>query len=216
MIWSVRSVWSSASIQTTFKSEAQIVKLLLPCEFSEHKYIPHLRMESICPLRNRWGWRYLGLRARRGCCCVLEDAEGKSLISTTLSPEDQESVGCWIAWGLISFSFSLHSLLQSQETLSHACLVCLLVLTGHSKCHSQVSEVFEISRSVSPETSEHYFKRRTLLSAVWKIAFTGRLPFKGGARNLENKIDRITGAPMVWIYAKVSHSNRSFFHEKSI
>ena len=118
LIWGVRSVWSSASVQTTFKSEAQNVKLLLPCEFSEHKYIPHLRMESICPLRNRWGWRHLGLRARRGCCCVLEDAEGKELILTTLSPEDQESVGCWIAWGLISFSFSLHSRLQSQETLS--------------------------------------------------------------------------------------------------
>ena len=158
----------------------------------------------------------MGLRARRGCCCLLEEAEGKKLILTTLSPEDQESVGCWIAWGLISFSFSLHSRLQSQETLSHACLVCLLVLTGHSKCHSQVSEVFEISRSVSPETSEHYFKRRTLLSAVWKIAFTGRLPFKGGVRNLENKIDRITATPILRIYPKVSHSNRSFFHEKSI
>ena len=192
MIWSVRSVWSSASVQTTFKSEAQNVKLLLPCEFSEHKNIPHLRMESICPLRNRCGWGYLGLRARRGCCCVLEEAEGKELILTTFSPEDQEPVGCWIAWGPIFFSFSLHSRLQSQETLSHACLVCLPVLTGHSKCHSQVSEVFEISRSVSPETSEHYFKRRTLLSAVWKIAFTGRLPFEGGGRNLENKIDRIT------------------------
>ena len=116
--WS--GVWDLSGVPLLYKQlfRGSIVKLLLPCEFSEHKYIPHLRMESICPLRNRWGWGHLGLGARRGCCCVLEEADGKSLISTTLSPEDQESVGCWIAWGPISFSFSHNSRLQSQETLS--------------------------------------------------------------------------------------------------
>ena len=32
------------------------------------------------------------MRARRGYCCVLEDAEGKELILTTFSPEDQEAL----------------------------------------------------------------------------------------------------------------------------
>ena len=82
--WS--GVWDLSGVPLLYKQlfRGSIVKLLLPCEFSEHKYIPHLRMESIWPLRNRWGWRHLGLRAMRGCCCVLEEADGKELILTTL------------------------------------------------------------------------------------------------------------------------------------